>query len=91
MDLNENEKLHLDRMASAHQWQEIGQIADVAGQVLPLIGDFDVGASGWASSPVVKWRWGGLNLAQAAQATHRRVGVAKRIPVAARHRAPSLG
>lgn len=69
--INKNEQSYLDHLESSHKWQEKGQIADVIAQILPLIGDFDVGLSGWACSPVVKWRWGGLNLAQAAQATSR--------------------
>lgn len=69
--ITENEQLQLDQLKSAHEWQTTGQIADIAATTLPLIGDFDVGVSGWAATPVVKWKWGGLNLAAAAEAASR--------------------
>jgi peptidoglycan hydrolase-like protein with peptidoglycan-binding domain len=69
--INQNEQLNLNKLASAHDWQTKAQIAELVAAVVPLIGDFDIGASGWAGSPVVKWRWGGVNIGMAAQAAAR--------------------
>jgi hypothetical protein len=71
VQINQNEQLNLNKLASAHGWQTKAQIAEMVAAVVPLIGDFDVGASGWAGSPVVKWRWGGVNIGMAAQAAAR--------------------
>jgi hypothetical protein len=55
------------KMEESHAHQLRGQAVRAVGGVLVLIGDFDIGASGWAGSPVAKWRFGGLNIAKAAE------------------------
>lgn len=69
--INPNEQVNLDKMGSAQAWQTRAQAAELVAAVVPMIGDFDIGASGWAGSPVVKWRWGGVNIGMAAQAAAR--------------------
>ncbi len=69
--INQNEQLNLNKLANAHDWQTKAQVAELVAAVVPMIGDFDIGASGWAGSPVVKWRWGGVNIGMAAQAVAR--------------------
>jgi hypothetical protein len=69
-----SETLEEAKLAESHDWEAWAQRSDVLAAGLPLIGDFDVGSSGWAGTPVVKWRWGGLNLAAGAQATSRVLG-----------------
>jgi hypothetical protein len=66
-----NEQLSLDKAQAAREKETIAQVLEITASVLPLIGDFDIGASGWAASPVVKWRWGGMNLGIAAQSAAR--------------------
>jgi hypothetical protein len=69
--INQNEQLNLDKLQSAHEWQMKAQQAELFSALIPLIGDFDLGTSGWAATPVVKWKWGGINLGMVAQATAR--------------------
>jgi len=64
-----------EKLADSHDWELVGQRLEVLAAGLPLIGEFDVGSSGWAGTPVVKWRWGGLNLAAMAQATGRQLAL----------------
>lgn len=61
------EKTQQKKMEEAHKHQFSGQAVRAVGGALVLIGDFDIGASGWAGSPVAKWRFGGLNIAKAAE------------------------
>ena len=69
--INAKEQLNLDKLQSAHDWQTKAQVAELVAAIAPLVGDFDIGASGWASSPVVKWKYGGQYVGMAAQATAR--------------------
>ncbi len=62
-----NERLHLSKMEAALVYDAIAQGSSLAASVLALIPDFDLGAEGGFSSPVVKAAFGGTNLARAAQ------------------------
>lgn len=66
-----NESLHLAKLESAHTLQTIGQGCETAASFAHLIPDFDLGAEGAASSPVVKAIFGGSNIASALQAFSR--------------------
>jgi hypothetical protein len=61
------EKTQQKKMEESHKHQLAGQGVRAVGGALVLIGDFDIGASGWAASPVAKWRFGGLNIAKASE------------------------
>ncbi len=69
--MNAQEKLHLNKLESAHNWQSIGQGIEIASAVSNLLPDLDIGVSGWASTPVVKTRFGGINIGAALQASSR--------------------
>lgn len=62
-----NERLNLSKMEVAAVYDAVSQGASLAASVLALIPDFDLGAEGGFSSPVVKASFGGTNLARAAQ------------------------
>lgn len=59
------ETRQLALLQQAHSLRTVSQATQLAGQVLGLIPNFDIGIAGFAASPVVKVSWGGSNLAQA--------------------------
>jgi 5-hydroxyisourate hydrolase-like protein (transthyretin family) len=62
------EQLSLDKLSESHNFQIAAQTVKLAASLIALIPDLDIGASGWAASPVAKIRFGGLNLSQATNA-----------------------
>jgi hypothetical protein len=62
------EQLNLDKLSESHTLREAAQGVKLAASLIALIPDIDLGASGWAASPVAKIRFGGLNLSQATNA-----------------------
>lgn len=63
-----NEQLNLDKLDESHTLQEAAQGVQLAASLVALIPDLDLGASGFGGSPITKFRFGGLNLAQASKA-----------------------
>jgi hypothetical protein len=63
-----NEQLHLDKLEEAHTYQEAAQGVQLAASLIALLPDIDLGASGFGGTPVTKFKFGGLNLAQASKA-----------------------
>ena len=59
-----NEKLHLRKMESADMFETIAQGYSLIASSQALIPEYDVGAEGGFSSPTVKARFGGDNLAK---------------------------
>lgn len=66
--MNPREMLHITKLESAHTWQTIGQAIELIRAVMGLLPDFDIGVEGWSSSPTIKGRWGGQQLANALSA-----------------------
>jgi hypothetical protein len=64
--LSASEKLHLDKLVESQKFQEIAQKIKLGASIISLLPSVDAGASGVGGSPVVKLKWGGLNLGQAA-------------------------
>ena len=63
-----NEQLNLDKLDESHTLQEAAQGVQLAASLIALIPDLDLGASGFGGSPITKFKFGGLNLAQASKA-----------------------
>ena len=63
-----NEKLHLDKLDAANTKEGIAQGLQVLKTALTLIPQFDLGASGFGGSPVVKVEFGGIQLGDALDA-----------------------
>lgn len=63
-----NEQLHLDNLDKSQSYQESAQFIQLAASLIALIPDIDLGASGFGGTPITKFKFGGLNLAQAAKA-----------------------
>ncbi len=66
--INPNEQLHLDKLDKAQTYQESAQFIQLAASLIALIPDIDLGASGFGGTPTTKFKFGGINLAQAAKA-----------------------
>jgi hypothetical protein len=66
--INAKEQLNLDKIKDAQGYQEAAQGVQLAAGTLALIPDIDLGASGFGGSPITKFKFGGLNLAQASKA-----------------------
>lgn len=64
--LSASEKLHIDKLVESQKFQEIAQKIKLGASIISLLPSVDVGASGVGGSPVIKLKWGGLNLGQAA-------------------------
>ncbi len=62
------EQLHIDKLGQAHTYQEAAQGVQLAASLIALIPDIDLGASGFGGTPLAKFKFGGLNLAQASKA-----------------------
>ena len=63
-----NEKLQLDKLDSAALFDAIAQGLMIVKTALALIPQFDLGASGFGGSPVVKVKFGGIELGEAIDA-----------------------
>lgn len=63
-----HEQEHLDKMKEAQVFQESAQGIQLAASIIALIPDIDLGASGFGGTPLAKFKFGGLNLAQASKA-----------------------
>lgn len=72
---NAHEKLHAQKLDSSMTWQKYGQISEVAAAAVHIIPILDIGASGWAASPVAKALFGGANMGNALQATAKAMGL----------------
>jgi hypothetical protein len=72
---NTFEKAHLDLSNKATVYQILGQIPELAASVAAAIPEIDVGASGWAGTPVFKVRYGGSNISAAFGAFSRFMNV----------------
>lgn len=59
-----SEKLHLDRTEMANMFDNIAQGYALVGSAMALIPEFDLGAEGGFSSPVVKAQFGGANISR---------------------------
>ncbi len=64
---NANETLNLTKMKKSRNLQEIAQGIQLGVAIAAIVPEIDLGASGWAATPVVKARFGGLNLSSAAK------------------------
>ncbi len=69
--VNDNEQLQLDKLDAAFSKQNIAQGLELAVAGVALIPEIDLGASGWAATPVTKARFGGINLSKAAESAAR--------------------
>jgi len=69
--INDNEQLHMDKLGNANTKQNIAQSLELAVAGLALIPEIDLGASGWAATPVAKARFGGINVSKAAESAAR--------------------
>ena len=63
------EQLNIDKLNEAQTFQEAAQGVQLAASLIALIPDIDLGVSGFGGSPLAKFKFGGLNLAQAAKAS----------------------
>jgi hypothetical protein len=72
---NPQEQLHMDKLREAHRWQTRGQILELAAASASLIPGFDAGTSGAMGSPVVKLKFGGLELASSLNAASRAISL----------------
>jgi hypothetical protein len=63
-----NEQLNLDKLAESHKFQNASQISQTLAGILGMIPDLVGGLSGVGGSPHAALKWGGKNLAGAAQA-----------------------
>ena len=66
--ISSKEQLNLDKLAEAHGFQNFAQIAQAAGAISSLLPDISIGGHGAGGSPAFHATWGGLNLANAANA-----------------------
>ena len=66
--MNVQEKDHLEKLAAAHGREEDAQAYQIAASAAHLLPTLDVGMAGWASSPLFKVGYGGLNVGTALQA-----------------------
>ena len=64
--LNDKEKLHLDKLETAHDFEQGAQISRALAGIVAMVPDLLGGASGFGGSPHVTLQWGGKNLAAAA-------------------------
>jgi Tc toxin complex TcA C-terminal TcB-binding domain/Neuraminidase-like domain/Salmonella virulence plasmid 28.1kDa A protein len=64
--LNAKEKLHLDKLETAHDFEQGAQISRALAGIVAMVPDLLGGASGFGGSPHVTLQWGGKNLAAAA-------------------------
>jgi hypothetical protein len=64
--LSASERSYFDKLAESQKYQEIAQGIKLGASIISLLPSVDVGASGVGGSPVIKLKWGGLNLGQAA-------------------------
>ena len=64
--LNAKEQLHLDKLATAHDFELGAQISRALAGIVAMVPDLLGGASGFGGSPHVTLQWGGKNLAAAA-------------------------
>jgi hypothetical protein len=60
------EKLHLDKMATAHGYQQSVEFGKLAAATQSLLAEFDIGASGFGGSPAAKALFGGNELGKSA-------------------------
>jgi hypothetical protein len=67
----DEERQHLSNLETAVVFQTIGQGIEILAGVLALIPQFDVGVAGAFGSPVVKAKWGGINISTAVQVASR--------------------
>jgi hypothetical protein len=63
-----NEQLNLDKLSASHDFQVAAQAVKLTASIVALIPDIDLGASGFGGSPIAKFKFGGLNIAQATNA-----------------------
>lgn len=68
---NAYEKAQMVLSATAAIYQTIGQGTELAAAIARAFPDIDLGASGWAATPVVKGRYGGSNAGAAIEAFSR--------------------
>jgi hypothetical protein len=73
--MNTQERLQLDKLASAHVWQTLSHTLELAVGAVALLPSQDVGIAGAFGSPVVKASFGGVHLATAAQSASRLGGL----------------
>ncbi|MFL5698674.1 MAG: neuraminidase-like domain-containing protein [Ktedonobacteraceae bacterium] len=66
--ISDKEQFYMDGLGQAHHYNEIAQGLSAGVSVAHLIPDFDVGIAGWASTPTVKFIFGGTNLGNSLQA-----------------------
>lgn len=85
-----NEKLHLNKMEAATVFDTLSQGSSLVASVLAIIPDFDLGAEGGFSSPVVKASFGGTNLSRVANIMSQIHGMMATLERASAQRASTL-
>lgn len=68
---NAFEKAHLDLSNQATFYQVAAQVPELASSIARALPEVDLGASGWAGTPVFKLRYGGSNIGAALEAFSR--------------------
>lgn len=66
--LTSQEKLHLSKLAESQKKQNIAQGIKVGASIMSLLPAINIGASGFGGTPLVTFKYGGLELGQAASA-----------------------
>ena len=62
-----NEQEHMDKLGMARGFNELSQVIRAGVAMSFLMPSFDLGTAGWASSPLIKVAYGGLNVGGALQ------------------------